>query len=83
HYKSFLVAEINPLNRCPHAVVMPETADAFFAENVICKQLADERRIHPKTMLKILESAGKATAFPPDEVGTYIYRKADVSHLKL
>lgn len=72
------VTVINPINRCPIVVVMPDQVDRFDAEFVSLFAIARKRGLHHMVVKKALDAAGLEPALDPKAIGATFYRKRDV-----
>lgn len=77
------VTAINPVNRCPVAIVPIEEIERFEAEFVSLFALAKQRGAHFRAVKKELDAAGVKPAFDPEEVGATFYRRGCLLTAKL
>jgi hypothetical protein len=68
---------INPINRCPQVVIMPNEVAAFQRRYVSLFALAKERRKHFKAVKNELNAAGVEPAFKPKKIGATFYWRRD------
>ncbi|WEX11676.1 TniQ family protein [Chelativorans sp. AA-79] len=64
---------VNPINRCPQTIVMPEDLARFQRSYVSLMNLAKERGEHFSQVKSQLKSCGIAPAFDPTVVGATFY----------
>lgn len=70
---------VNPINKCPQTVVMPDEVERFRRKYVSLFALAKERGEHFRAVKKAIEAAGVAPAFDPEKIGARFYRRAWLS----
>lgn len=73
------VTAVNPVNRCPVAIVPTEDIERFEAEFVTLFALARQQGRHHLLVKKQLEAAGVKPAMDPDQVGATFYRRRDLA----
>lgn len=71
------VSAINPVNRCPVAIVPTEEIERFEAEFVTPFAIARQQGRHHMAVKKELDAAGVKPAMKPEKVGATIYRRAE------
>lgn len=69
---------VNPINRCPQTIVMPEDLARFQRSYVSLMNLAKERGEHFASTKKELENRGVETAFAADVIGARFYTRAEL-----
>lgn len=69
---------INPTNRCPQTIVMPGDLADFQSTFVSLSQLAKDRGVASRGLMRILREAGVGFAFDPDILEGHFYRRADL-----
>jgi hypothetical protein len=72
------VTVINPINRCPIVVVMPDQVDRFDAEYVSLFAIARKRGLHHMVVKKALTAAGVQPALDPRVIGATFYRRSGI-----
>lgn len=73
------VTAINPVNRCPVAIVPTEDIERFEAEFVTLFALARQQGRHHMAVKKELDAAGVKPALDPEQIGATIYRRCDLA----
>ena len=66
---------INPINRCPQVVIMPEEVAKFQRKYVSLWALAKERGKHFRQVLKEIDAQGIEPAFKRKKVGATFYAR--------
>lgn len=69
---------INPVNRCPQTIVMPEDLAAFKETYVSLMNLAKERGEHFARIKKTLAAVGVDPVADPDKLGITLYRRSEI-----
>lgn len=69
---------VNPTNRCPQTIVTPGDLADFQATFVSLTEVAKERGVASRAMMRILREAGVGFAFDPDVLEGHFYRRADL-----
>jgi hypothetical protein len=69
---------INPVNRCPQMIVMPEGLARFQQTYVSLTNLAKERGQHFSRVKRELCESGMEAALDPSVIGSTFYRRSDV-----
>lgn len=70
---------INPINRCPQVVIMPEELARFQREYVSLFALAKERGLHFRRVQRELDDRGLEPAFKAEEIGARFYKREDLN----
>lgn len=70
---------VNPVNRCPQTIVMPEDLAAFKETYVSLMNLAKERGEHFSRVIKQLDRSGILPVFDPDVIGARFYGISQIS----
>ena len=74
---------LNPINRCPQIVIMPNEVARFSRKYVSLFTLAKARRKHFKRVLKELDAKGVEPAFKPAKIGARFYNRVEIASLTL
>lgn len=69
------VDRINPVNRCPNRIVLPETVEAFERRYVSLSELAQHWRTNAFRLKKDLDRRGIEPALRNDQVGATFYSR--------
>jgi TniQ len=76
------VSTINPINRCPQRVVMPEEVERFQRQYVSLFALAKERGRHFRKLKQELDASGAKPALDAETIGATFYARGVLSNLQ-
>jgi len=68
---------INPINKCPQTVVMPNEVERFRREYVSLFALAKQQGRHFRKLKQEMEDAGIEPVFDVNKIGATFYRRKD------